>query len=82
MTINATAPAYAAILSPFVEWWIIPPPKHCSPQLQQSGSQEDPDNDGSNVSVGAIYYGEARLDVDDVELAAVGSVHCSETLRH
>ncbi len=50
------------------------PPKHCSPRLQQRGSQEDPDDDGVDIAVAAIYYGK---DVDDVELAAVGGVHGS-----
>ncbi len=50
------------------------PAKRCSPRLQQCGSQEDPDDNGLDVAVAAIYYGE---DVDDVELAAVGGVHGS-----
>jgi hypothetical protein len=50
------------------------PPKRCSPRLQQRGSQEDPDDDGIDVAVAAIYYGD---DVDDVELAAVGGVYGS-----
>ncbi len=53
----------------------LSPPKHCSPRLQQRGSQEDPDDDGVDVAVAAIYYG--KEDVDDVELAAVGGVHRS-----
>ena len=51
------------------------PPKRCSPRLQQRGSQEDPDDDGVDVAVAAIYYG--KEDVDDVELATVGGVHRS-----
>ena len=58
-----------------------PPPKHCSPQLQQSGSKEDPDNYGSNVTVAAIYYGKTRLNVNDVELAAVGSIYRSDHIN-
>jgi hypothetical protein len=50
------------------------PPKRCSPRLQQRRSQEDPDDEGVDVAVAAIYYGK---DVDDVELAAVGGVHGS-----
>ncbi len=58
-TINAF-PVYAAI-SPFVGWWIVvSPPKHCSLQLQ---SRSGPNNDGSAVTVAAIFYGE-KLSLD------------------
>ena len=74
MTINAS-PAYAAI-SPFIGWWIVVPPKRCSLQLQ---SRSGPNNDGSAITVAAIYYGkESSLDVSDIELATVGSVNCSD----
>ncbi len=58
----------------------LSPPKRCSPRLQQRGSQEDPDDDGVDVAVAAIYYGEE--DVNDVKLAAVGGVHCSNDVNN
>ncbi len=38
MTINAAAPAYAAI-SPFVEWWIVPPPSIVARDYSNAGAR-------------------------------------------